>query len=961
MNGKIRLAALLTALLMLFQTIALAEVVTTVDDYNALLESRIEQFVKGTPEVQYAILMALETDDQRGSMLALLSEDQCIALSNYIISLDPPVYKTVNFTHAGPFMPPVDVSGIARMRLMRTTVYSNGNTAVDHEAVYTSKVVSGNPKDGYKLRLETYVTGKTVVEEVEKSIPVDIVLVLDQSGSMDYDFNGNSTNNDTNRRQYALKQAVNTFIDSVADKYDPEDADHRIALVTFGSNASTLKGWTFVDATGKTQLHNSVNGLPAQIGSASTNTGAGMTAAQTLMNNLNYSGSNTQRQKVVVVFTDGEPTTNNAFSLSVANTAVDAAYNMKAAGATIYSVGIFSGAKPSVLYGTGCYVYDWGEWQLISTCSGNVGDKWNRDDVAAANRFMNYMSSNFPTANEMGIEENSGWYDYRYYSYYKITKNYTRESSSYYLTADNATDLKKIFQTISDNIQTGQSSIALGTETVVKDIVADSFQLPENAVTNGIKVYTSDYTVDKTWTAEKEVSLTVNVKGSTVSVTGFDFAKNYVNVDAQNGRDENDPSKAGTFYGRKLIIEIPIEVKSGFLGGNNVPTNGAGSGVYASSDATTPIETFTSPAVNVPIAPITVTAPDKNVYLMGNLTANALKADATVMCGGVKINLDPNAENYGLKPWQNAYVTITPSFEPADSTVLTGLTEDTSYTVGCTITPKTELSGEGVAEQKTGSKTGKINVFLPEVTYKDSKVKYLDPIDDLAVYHKGTTIGNGANLVSIAWKHGDTEAPADMGDAPALFYTYAYSPNGLATDGKVTSTQDVNVNVTFKIGNEDVTGHTTTVRQKCELSDVKCDHTSKSTSDLANKHDPEFVVHVYDVLTTLTITKEGMQDIDAGQSFLFKVTGDGLPTGGLLIAINGNGSETISGLTVGQTYTVTEVESWSWRYTAESKSVTLGASDNVVKIKNEREKQYWLDGDCYAQNVFNKQGNVQSE
>lgn len=114
-------------------------------------------------------------------------------------------------------------------------------------------------------------------------------------------------------------------------------------------------------------------------------------------------------------------------------------------------------------------------------------------------------------------------------------------------------------------------------------------------------------------------------------------------------------------------------------------------------------------------------------------------------------------------------------------------------------------------------------------------------------------------------------------------------------------------------------------------------------------------------LTTLTITKEGMQDIDAGQSFLFKVKGPNLPPDGLLIAINGNGSETISGLLVDGEYTVTEVTDWSWRYTAESKSVTLGASDNVVKIKNEREKQYWLDGDCYAQNVFNKQGNVQGE
>ena len=110
-------------------------------------------------------------------------------------------------------------------------------------------------------------------------------------------------------------------------------------------------------------------------------------------------------------------------------------------------------------------------------------------------------------------------------------------------------------------------------------------------------------------------------------------------------------------------------------------------------------------------------------------------------------------------------------------------------------------------------------------------------------------------------------------------------------------------------------------------------------------------------LTTLTIKKEGMDAIDAGQSFLFKVTGYGLPGDGLLIAIYGNGEETISGLTVGQTYTVTEVESWSWRYTAESEQkITLNPTGNKVTIKNGRDHSQWLDGDCYAENVFNTQG-----
>lgn len=113
-------------------------------------------------------------------------------------------------------------------------------------------------------------------------------------------------------------------------------------------------------------------------------------------------------------------------------------------------------------------------------------------------------------------------------------------------------------------------------------------------------------------------------------------------------------------------------------------------------------------------------------------------------------------------------------------------------------------------------------------------------------------------------------------------------------------------------------------------------------------------------LTTLTITKSGAAvnedgtGLDAGQSFLFKVTGEGLPEDGLLIAIKGNGSETISGLTVGETYTVTEVESWSWRYTATpvSKQLKADASENVVTVTNTRDKAQWLDGDCYEENDF---------
>ena len=107
------------------------------------------------------------------------------------------------------------------------------------------------------------------------------------------------------------------------------------------------------------------------------------------------------------------------------------------------------------------------------------------------------------------------------------------------------------------------------------------------------------------------------------------------------------------------------------------------------------------------------------------------------------------------------------------------------------------------------------------------------------------------------------------------------------------------------------------------------------------------------VLTTLTIRKEGWQNIDENQSFLFDVTGpDGYSK---RVVINGNGSVTIKGLKIGE-YTVTEVTGWSWRYTANSNSQNIDleatGENNVVTFKNTRSSTKWLDGNAYRKNTF---------
>ena len=80
--------------------------------------------------------------------------------------------------------------------------------------------------------------------------------------------------------------------------------------------------------------------------------------------------------------------------------------------------------------------------------------------------------------------------------------------------------------------------------------------------------------------------------------------------------------------------------------------------------------TFEQPKVNVPIQDVTVTAEDKNVYLLGGVTVDQLKNGATVKVGDVELNLSKANQNYGLEPWQNAYVDITVRVKGKDGTVV---------------------------------------------------------------------------------------------------------------------------------------------------------------------------------------------------------------------------------------------------------------------------------------------------
>lgn len=387
------------------------------------------------------------------------------------------------------------------------------------------------------LTLEAYATGNSQV--VQKNVPLDIVLVLDQSGSMAYTFSGNT------ERQAALKNAVKNFISSVADKYDPETSDHRMAVVTFDSSASTLVNWTQVDGTGKDTLTTAIDGLPKSP-EGGTQVGKGMQRAQTLLDNSTYKGSNpAQRTQVVIMFTDGEPGDYD-FDISVANDAIKAAKTMKDNGVVVYTIGIFTGADPSQLYGT----------RRNANNDGSVGDYWN-SETASANRYMNYVSSNFKTAADLGLED--------CYVYHRITKNYTRDSSNYYLAASDADGLNNVFSTISSTIG-GSDSTLTATATMV-DVISKYFQLPKNYL-DSLKAYTvpftgTDASGNRQWGAN-QTSYTPSVEGDKVSVTGFNYSDNWVGF-------HTDKDGKQTARGSKMVLEIPIQVKDDTVG--EVPTN----------------------------------------------------------------------------------------------------------------------------------------------------------------------------------------------------------------------------------------------------------------------------------------------------------------------------------------------------------------------------------------------------
>lgn len=716
-------------------------------------------------------------------------------------------------------------------------------------------------------------------------------------------------------RLEALKNAAATFANAVEEKAKgadgalgtEDDISHRIAVVGFasksgdgdntellsiaGSNSDSV-GVAYHNITnqnlkdvlqemntsaGQTMVSNAIGALAA---SGATQTDLGLDMAQRILS-ANPVQPNEKRNRVVIVFTDGAPTSYNGFEKDVADNAITYAGAIKTTGATVYTIGIFAGADAT---------------SAGTEPSGDLGQN-SRSMNSACNWFMQQVSSN----------------------------NGTPRTPSYYLSAADAGSLNNIFQQISDNIETGGSSSTLTEESVVRDIISPQFTLPTGATAADITLETYACTGKDggayTWSKNADaMGATATVNGDTVSVTGFDFSKNYVGTVTDNG--------SVSYRGHKLVIRFSVNPHPGFLGGNNVPTN-AGAGVYENKDSETPVREFPQPTVNVPIQPVTVAAQDYNVYLLGGLTASQLQSDSTVQVGSISLDLTKATDSdhpYGLEPWQTAYVDITVSITGLDGSPVTDLAQlraDTSYAVSVTVSPKTEpqadSSGTPAAKQ-SGSATGKVNVFKPTLTYKDGTVYYGDTFD------RATLPGY---RTSTSWFHNGTDATAVSmtGAEPKLNSAYSYDTTLLT--GIVNTKQDIPVKATISIGDTNITADTAFLHTNC--AGETWSHTSGA---------PAFLLHVR--TCALTVTKTGGAD---GEPYVFNVYRNGdLYT---QVTVVGSSSVSLYELPVGK-YTIAEDTGWSWRYDAtympDGCALTAGHNSDSITCTNTLKNDRWLNG-----------------
>ena len=889
----------------------------------------------------YEKLMAAETADEIEALLGALSEEEGMAFSDWLDDEkntaltdklnDLGLADTIeygpaakNYSNAGPLLVPItiDANSVSSLKRVRSSASVADDKLLDVNEIITNKTVtdiSTENESKYRIQLEAYTTGEVTSGEI--SVPSDIVLVLDESGSMDYSIgsgpvysgeldtsktyymiNGNNSQKiqystrrnswgytswgrwvsitpttgpeDSNTehiqlytgitsRKNAIINAVNGFLDQVkADNQNlPEDVTpHRVGIIGFSEG-----GWFSAAARVIRGLETSLDHLNSNDLKASNGTyvDAGLDLVDDVFNRGNSQVTGQTRNRVVVVFTDGNPGTgdwDDSASKECAADAINTAKTLKNTyGATVFSVGIFNGADPS-------------------------------DTNGLSNQFMNALSSNYKSATASYANGR-----------YTVNLGNRETSGDYYLSASNTDTLNEIFEKIAD--QTTNPSITLKNASVV-DEVEQYFALPSSTsdVTVQVQKATAGGGFEGPLTPADGVQ--VEFDGQKVIVKGYDFDQHYVTTEAKPGTT-ND-------YGEKLVITFEITPEKEFWGGNKVPTNvTASSGVFAEVNGENKLlENFPKPApVDVPLKEITLTGKEVNVYYSGETP------DAANLVNQITV-----PDN-----WTTDYVNRTIEYELVAEGTVSNET-DGEYGVKATLKPLYD----GTEGPTYASATGSVKVYKPELTWKDTTMNSGTVLTDVALANQ---------LVNKTWKYGEKEHTqvSMFGREPALDYVFhANNADGIVLD-QTQLTDETNVYVAVTSNRKNLNGVTTFIRMRGEQCPGDCTATAGGNVVENTTH---FCIHLDNGELTIekTVTKwNNAKGNDA--AFVFKIEGGG-NTYYCTIDLSTNktnDSETIT-LPAG-TYTVTELPTSGYKL------------DNTVE-GNDQERSVVVSGNAGEPVVF---------
>lgn len=825
------------------------------------------------------------------------------------------------FQGVGPFMTYFPGSSTVRKApMLRATAKDTSDGASN--AVDVTKTATATDKkdaDGKPIyQIDLTAAAKSNIVTHTKAC--DIVLVLDRSGSMNFHMDGDHGNlfeSDTSKeRVKALVASVNAFLTTIQES----SPDSRVAIVSYAGDATIDSNLVSVTDPSDSKnvnpvLTTVVNGLENRC-NGGTQSGKGLQQAVNIFNSVSTSDSNYDNTRVTVLFTDGKPGdsdwkgTDEGYDVAqqsvhwstILKHAKGDTFNMQAnvegqnffgqrfqdwAWSPKYGVSNYedfqkgsNGQKDWNWTGCGSTVYCVGLGLKASEGKDSEGCK--------INEYMYRVSSHRPDGShvdnnrvnewELGTDSWKGLYtDAR-------TRNH---ENGYYLTTDNAAELQRIFTQIAQ--QTGEAV----KDVTIRDEISESF-VPCDAAGNAYTVGDTITSNGKAGTVRQDANGNYYIEWTNVTLTP----------------EQVDSNKVVTKPAETFQSTLYVKPQDGFLGGNNVPTNGENSGVYTADG--NQIKPFPQPEVNVPIK-LDAQNVTKNIYY-GNPAPTP--ADLT--------------QTADLADWQTGYVNI--NYTVDKNTISNN--EDGTYQVTMTVSPK--YSGDNadgaVQTARTETVMSTVNVYKPEITFKDSIIDY------------NATPDYKDNLGGVVWKHEGTAAdPANMtGEEPALAYSYDPEEKAL--------TEDTYVNVTVSANDKTLPADVVTFVHTADNDFPGCSF---------NPAHGQFIVHIKVFNLTIQKTAKDGTTIDPNQTFVFHVKGNNNDVD-MQVVITGANKQVIKNLPVGE-YTITEDTSWSWKYTPTSKDQFVTTSDinngtATVTFENENKGTNWLTSLAKALNVWKDNG-----